>query len=664
MNQFSAISAELLTLMTLVFAAIIFSSQRQSRLHLVAAFLFLLLGVEQGLVLLHVHSALSSELFSASAFVLNGAVLLLLITFFKEIRSEDKKTPFWQEWVWLLFAIILLLIAIAPVAYPAFAIPPARLSFLLIPHFLVLLAMLYYSLFGKSPNKPARATYSWHEVTFIVPLALIAFVVIRFFSALVALPGLHVLATWILLLLVAIWFYRSKRLPRFELLAVFYLVLVTFYTFLMAVGEGVITMAIFAVAEMRLLVAIGMAVFALLVWLLAKRLLGIDRQRHSGRKVGQFVADLYKNLTRERFGPYVCNFIIQRFGRNKVALIGQTEGNEPFEIISQVNFSMTELQQLLKDPSLRWFEQLRRPGVILTIEQISGNTNLQAAFREFHIGAVLVLKQKAEILGMLLIADDQSLPLFTKSELEELELIAGQLSLAIEQISLTRRYYETEKMAEIGALSSQVAHDFRSFLSVVQLDPDTTPMLKDMARQTGAMIQDMLTFVRPDELTLMPTDINALLKSSMQMLTIPDKVQIEKNFVVDLPEINADMNQMQRVFINLINNAVRAVMAKDGGRIKLSTKRLRTFQVFAEAEWIYVEILDEGEGIPEANLSKIFKPFFTSYKDRGGSGLGLSIVKKIIEAHGGVIDVTSVVGRGTAFNIRLPIRGQLSFEYT
>jgi signal transduction histidine kinase len=265
---------------------------------------------------------------------------------------------------------------------------------------------------------------------------------------------------------------------------------------------------------------------------------------------------------------------------------------------------------------------------------------------------------------MLLIADDQSLPLFTKSELEELELIAGQLSLAIEQISLTRRYYETEKMAEIGALSSQVAHDFRSFLSVVQLDPDTTPMLKDMARQTGAMIQDMLTFVRPDELTLMPTDINALLMSSMQMLTIPDKVQIEKNFVVDLPEINADMNQMQRVFINLINNAVRAVMAKDGGRIKLSTKRLRTFQVFAEAEWIYVEILDEGEGIPEANLSKIFKPFFTSYKDRGGSGLGLSIVKKIIEAHGGVIDVTSVVGRGTAFNIRLPIRGQLSFEYT
>ena len=261
-----------------------------------------------------------------------------------------------------------------------------------------------------------------------------------------------------------------------------------------------------------------------------------------------------------------------------------------------------------------------------------------------------------------MIADDREIPYFSNDEKEEMRLLMVQIALAIEQLERTEKYYQNEKMAEIGAFASQLAHDFRSFLSVIQLAPESTPFLKNMARQTGAMIQDLLTFVRPDELSFMPTDFNSLLDNSLEMINVPEEIKVEKQYDPDLPSITADFNQMNRVFTNLLNNAVRAVMVKKGGRIKISTRKLRTFNIFESKEWIYVEILDEGEGIPETNMEKIFQPFFTSYKEQGGSGLGLSIVKKIIQAHGGSIDVTSVIGKGTAFNIRLPIRANMEIK--
>jgi signal transduction histidine kinase len=70
--------------------------------------------------------------------------------------------------------------------------------------------------------------------------------------------------------------------------------------------------------------------------------------------------------------------------------------------------------------------------------------------------------------------------------------------------------------------------------------------------------------------------------------------------------------------------------------------------------WMYIEILDEGKGIPEEFLEKIFDPFFTTRKNEGGNGLGLAIVKQIITRHKGFIDVTSKLNKGTIFNIRLP----------
>ncbi|MCK6622587.1 MAG: ATP-binding protein [Calditrichia bacterium] len=113
---------------------------------------------------------------------------------------------------------------------------------------------------------------------------------------------------------------------------------------------------------------------------------------------------------------------------------------------------------------------------------------------------------------------------------------------------------------------------------------------------------------------------------------------------------------MRRAFLNLLQNSLRALRTQPNGRIKITTKELRPLSRFRRNPWVYIEILDEGIGIPEEYLERIFDPFFTTHKNEGGNGLGLAIVKQTITRHSGFIDVASKPGKGTVFNIRLPLQ--------
>ena len=141
---------------------------------------------------------------------------------------------------------------------------------------------------------------------------------------------------------------------------------------------------------------------------------------------------------------------------------------------------------------------------------------------------------------------------------------------------------------------------------------------------------------------------------SLDLIELRPNIVIEKNYAESLPEINLDIDQIRRVFKNLIENSSRALKNINNKRLKITTRQLRPISKIQRNPWIYVEILDEGVGIPEEYLDKIFDPFFTTNKNEGGNGLGLAIVKQIITRHHGFIDVTSRPGKGTIFSIRLP----------
>jgi signal transduction histidine kinase len=185
------------------------------------------------------------------------------------------------------------------------------------------------------------------------------------------------------------------------------------------------------------------------------------------------------------------------------------------------------------------------------------------------------------------------------------------------------------------------------------------------------IVSDCLEFVRPVKVSTDKVDLQALLEESLanSLSTVnKDGIQIRKTYH-SIPAVSLDYNQMKQVFVNILINALQAT--DRNGIIEISCGPSSYFQKngfysnprHAEknlslqvnlAPYAWVKISDNGHGISEDFLSKIFYPFFTT-KEKG-SGIGLAIAQKIIDSHRGSIDVESEVGRGTTFTIKLPLQ--------
>ena len=119
---------------------------------------------------------------------------------------------------------------------------------------------------------------------------------------------------------------------------------------------------------------------------------------------------------------------------------------------------------------------------------------------------------------------------------------------------------------------------------------------------------------------------------------------------LNLPDLVGSEDQLQQVFMNLVSNAAEAMEAKDDGKLNIET----TYALGSDT--VEVAFRDNGNGIPEENMSKLFEPFFTTKKKGKGVGLGLSVAYGIIQEHGGSIYVKSKVGKGTTFNVSFPLK--------
>ena len=160
------------------------------------------------------------------------------------------------------------------------------------------------------------------------------------------------------------------------------------------------------------------------------------------------------------------------------------------------------------------------------------------------------------------------------------------------------------------------------------------------------LVLNLKNFSRLDEADFKPTDMNENIETTLKIAGHMFKggVQIVKEFS-QVPLVQAFPAQMNQVFLNLITNAIHAVDERNGKII---------IKTMMQGNQVVVKVIDNGKGISPENLKKIFDPFFTTKPVGQGTGLGLSIAYKIIEKHGGKIEVQSQVGRGTEFTISLP----------
>ncbi len=236
--------------------------------------------------------------------------------------------------------------------------------------------------------------------------------------------------------------------------------------------------------------------------------------------------------------------------------------------------------------------------------------------------------------------------------------------------NLKKLYEEVaERGRQIAELSASVAHEVRSPINNIQwftelleddLDDDDPGLeyiadIKSEITIINSKVTDFINFARPLQIEPIPLDIIEILDSalvSMEKEVADGGVSIVTNFGANLPDVLGDFDQLRSLFVNLIMNAVQAM--NKGGGLVISTKMgdRSTQNVDAEPDFLEIKIEDTGCGMDPGAADHAFEPFFTT--KGSGIGLGLTIVKKIVDVHNGKIELESDVGRGTTVRVFLP----------
>lgn len=248
----------------------------------------------------------------------------------------------------------------------------------------------------------------------------------------------------------------------------------------------------------------------------------------------------------------------------------------------------------------------------------------------------------------------------------QVESQARQLRSTLEELKATQdRLLQSERLATIGAVVAHVSHEIRNplatiggFARTLGAHPEQVgrvirgaAIMVQEVEKLEVLLKEMLDFTSPKPPTFEPTDLNGAIATLVEVHRdelVGHGVELEVSLVPDMPVIAGDPTQLQRAFLNLWRNAVQAMDHNAAG----SPRRL-CIRTDAAADTVQVTFVDSGPGIPGELYARIFTPFFTT-KPRG-TGLGLAVVRKIIDDHGGTIAVQSS-DAGTTLAVVLPTR--------
>ncbi|TPW20616.1 MAG: PAS sensor protein [Elusimicrobia bacterium] len=228
---------------------------------------------------------------------------------------------------------------------------------------------------------------------------------------------------------------------------------------------------------------------------------------------------------------------------------------------------------------------------------------------------------------------------------------------------------QSEKLSAVGQLAAGVAHEINNPLGVIlgfaqaaarRLAPGDVLELpirsiEREAQRCASLVKSLLTFSRQTRPQVEELDLNETAASTLTLVETRAKVRgvaVVREFAAK-GRVRGDRIQLQQVVLNLCNNAVDAVREGEGGVIVLRTRD----EAGAAGPTVVLEVEDNGAGIPEDVMGKIYNPFFTTKEVGQGTGLGLSLVHEIVKRHRGDISVRSLVGSGTTFSVRLPAEG-------
>jgi len=232
---------------------------------------------------------------------------------------------------------------------------------------------------------------------------------------------------------------------------------------------------------------------------------------------------------------------------------------------------------------------------------------------------------------------------------------------AMERLRLKERLAHAERLSSLGEMAAGISHEIRNPLGIIRssaellkkkvakVDPQNKipDIIIEESSRLNRIITDFINYARPRSLNMTPCRVEEVIDKNINFLEAQNREKgyvIKKNYQNSLPEIKADSTLLYQSFLNIFINAMQAM--PDGGRILV--------EVSSTDHLVTVHFDDEGQGIPPENMDKIWDPFFTTKEQ--GTGLGLGIVKNIIESHGGSIQIVNRPVRGARVTVELPLK--------
>ena len=322
-------------------------------------------------------------------------------------------------------------------------------------------------------------------------------------------------------------------------------------------------------------------------------------------------------------------------------------------------------------------------GEDLPIEEREHRERVLSSLSDMQASACFPMRVGDEVTGLLNLDDSARAEAYAQDEIEAIARLAQRAALAAETTRLFERREERQRMASLGEMAASLAHEIRNPLGAIkgaaqyldraaeEQDREFLGIIVEEADRLNGVVEKFLDYARPYSVEPQSTEVNRLVERSIEIAhaDLPEGITLEFRPGADLPDVPADAERLHQVFLNLIRNAAEAL--EQNGRIWVSTGRQRSVPAALLSALrpgrepggkVEIRVWDNGPGIPAANRTKVFTPFFTTKEQ--GTGLGLAISRRIVEAHDGDLLLRGRPGRkGALFVVRLPVvasRGTLS----
>ena len=279
------------------------------------------------------------------------------------------------------------------------------------------------------------------------------------------------------------------------------------------------------------------------------------------------------------------------------------------------------------------------------------------------------------VLGWVAMKDEEWSDGFSQEEVHRLGQVLAKAGVVMENIKGFERVKEQERLAALGTMSAGLAHEIRNplagikgaaqYLQTLEVTEEEYEFLEVIATETdrlNVVVSSFLDYARQFDLDRTPNDLTALVVQVMNLVRaegLPEGIQVIERLDTALPPIDADGDKLRQVVLNLVRNAIQAL--PDGGHIMISTREgVMRSRVGPSSRALEIRVADDGQGIATADQAKLFIPFYTTKPQ--GTGLGLPICQRIVNAHQGELAVESRPGTGAEFIVRLPLPAVVTQE--